>query len=413
MAHSIPEGSGLLIRTPLGVAFHTGDWKLDPDPVVGATTDPARMKAIGDEGCLALICDSTNVLRDGESPSEADVARTLEKLIASAQKRVVVTTFASNVARLRTVAVAAKAAGRRVVCLGRAMDRIVEAARECGFLDGIDEFLPNDALDRVAKDKVVVLATGSQGEPRAAMARIAVDEHPDLKLAPGDRVIFSSRTIPGNEKAVNRIINALVDQDIEVITDRTELVHVSGHPRRGEVKRMYEWTRPRIAVPAHGEALHLVEHRALALEAGVPAAPRVRNGDLARLAPDGPVLLDQVANGRWMKDGATLARDDAAMRERAKLGFAGVVSVAAVVNARGDLVGVPDVVSHGLPESGREGKALADVIDAAVFSALEHAPKAKRRDPDGLSTMLERAVRGAVQEAWGKKPVVHAMVVVV
>ena len=412
VAHSIPEGSALAIRTPLGMALHTGDWKLDPNPIVGQPTDPARMKALGDEGVLALVCDSTNVLRDGESPSEADVAKTLTALIAEAPKRVVVTTFASNVARLRTVAIAAQAAGRRVVCLGRAMDRIVEAARECGYLDGVQEFASNDALDRMPRDKVVVLATGSQGEPRAAMARIAVDEHPDLKLAPGDRVIFSSRTIPGNEKPVNRIINALVDQDIEVITDRTQLVHVSGHPRRGEVARMYEWTRPAIAVPAHGEALHLVEHRAMALAAGVPAAPRVRNGDMVRLAPDGPILLDQIAKGRWMKDGNTLARDDAAMRERVKLGFAGVVSVAAVVNARGDMVGVPDVVSYGLPETGRDGRVLADAIDRAVFKALEHSPKAKRRDADALSRLLERAVRGAVYEAWGKKPVVHALVVV-
>jgi ribonuclease J len=412
VAHSIPEGSGLLIRTPLGMAFHTGDWKLDPDPVVGATTDPARMAAIGEEGCLALICDSTNVLREGESPSEADIAKTLRELIASAPRRVVVTTFASNVARLRTVAVAAQACGRKVVCLGRAMDRIVEAARECGYLDGVEDFLSNDMLDRLPKDKIVALATGSQGEPRAAMARIAADEHPDMKIAAGDRVIFSSRTIPGNEKAVNRIINALVDQEVEVITDRTHLVHVSGHPRRGEVARMYQWTRPQIAIPAHGEALHLVEHRALALASGVASAPRVRNGDVVRLAPERPALLDQVQSGRWMKDGMTLARDDAAMRERMKLAFAGVVSVAAVVNARGDLVGVPDVVSHGLPERGREGKVLADVIDRAVFSVLEHGPKAKRRDPDALSTLLERAVRGAVQEAWGKKPVVHALVVV-
>ncbi len=413
VAHSIPEGSALAIRTPLGMIVHTGDWKLDPDPIVGQPTDAARLTALGDEGCLALICDSTNVLRDGVSPSEADVARTLKTLIEEAPRRVVVTTFASNVARLRSVAVAAQAAGRRVVCLGRAMDRIVEAARECGYLDGVNDFMPNDALDRMAKDKVVVLATGSQGEPRAAMARIAVDEHPDLKLSPGDRVIFSSRTIPGNEKPVNRIINALVDQDIEVITDRTHMIHVSGHPRRGEVARMYEWTRPQIAVPVHGEALHLVEHRALARAAGVAQTPRVRDGDMLRLAPGQPTLLDQAPHGRWMKDGLTLARDDSAMRERVKLGFAGVVSLAAVINARGDLVGVPDVVSHGLPETGRDGKVLADAIDRAVFSVLEHGPKAKRRDPDALSTLLERAVRGAVQEAWGKKPIVHALIVVV
>lgn len=411
VAHSIPEGSALAIRTPLGLAVHTGDWKLDPDPIVGATTDAARFTALGDEGVLALICDSTNVLREGESPSEADVARSLRRLIGAARHRVVVTTFASNVARLRSVAVAAQAAGRKVVILGRAMDRIVDAARECGYLDGVDPFLSGDSFDRIARDKVVVLATGSQGEPRAAMARIAVDEHPDAKLSQGDLVIFSSTTIPGNEKAVGRVINALVDQEIEVVTNGRELVHVSGHPRRGEVERMYAWTRPRIAIPAHGEAVHLAEQRALARGLGAQS-PRVRNGDMVRLAPEGPVLIDQVAKGRWMKDGLTLARDDAALRERLKLGYAGVVSVAAVITAKGDLVGVPDVVAHGLPEKGRNGAVIADAIDRAVFAALEGSPRARRRDPDAVSTMLERAVRGAVQEVWGKKPIVHAMVVV-
>jgi ribonuclease J len=412
VAHSIPEGSALAIRTPLGTVLHTGDWKLDRDPVVGAPTDAARLQALGDEGVLALVCDSTNILRDGESPSEADVAVTLKELVQGAPQRVVVTTFASNVARLRSAALAAQAVGRRVICLGRAMARIEDAARECGYLDGVEEFLPGDAIERLPRDKVMALATGSQGEPRAAMARIAADEHPDFKIASGDRVVFSSRAIPGNEKAVGAIVNALVDMDVEVVTDRTHLVHVSGHPRRGEVERMYAWVRPLIAVPAHGEALHLAEHRAFARQLGVPHTPRVRNGDLLRLAPGAPCLIDQAPHGRWMKDGAIVG-DDEAVRQRRRVAYAGVVSIAAAVNGKGDLVGVPDVTFVGLPALSKDGRSIADVVDKAVFSTLDALPRARRRDPDAVSTALERGVRGALNEAWGKKPTVHAMIVAV
>src|SRR5579871_850496 len=264
VAHSIPESSALAIRTPAGLIVHTADWKIDPTPIIGPPTDETRLKALGEEGVLALVCDSTNVLREGESPSEADVARNLAALVGEASGRVVVTTFASNVARLRAAAEAGLANGRQVIVIGRAMERVVAVARECGYLDGVPSFLGQDHFDRIPRNKVLALATGSQGESRAALARIAEDEHPTATLAPGDIVVFSSRTIPGNEKAVGAIINGLVAQGIEVITDRTHLVHVSGHPRRAELARMYAWLKPAIAVPAHGEALHLSEHAAFA-----------------------------------------------------------------------------------------------------------------------------------------------------
>ena len=257
VAHSIPESNALAIRTPLGIVVHTGDWKIDATPLLGAPTDQAKLTALGDEGVLALVGDSTNAVRDGRSPSEAEVAKTLAELIRTAPARVAVTTFASHVGRIRAVADAARAAEREVVLVGRAMERVVQVARETGYLDGVQDFRQAESYGYLPPDKVLALCTGSQGEPRAALARIAQDEHPEVTLTRGDRVIFSARTIPGNEIAVSRVINGLVTQGVEVITDRDHLVHVSGHPRRAELLDMIGWVRPRILVPAHGEALHL------------------------------------------------------------------------------------------------------------------------------------------------------------
>ena len=303
VAHSIPESNALAIRTPLGLVVHTGDWKLDDTPYLGSLTSEASFRALGEEGVLALVCNSTNVVRDGISPSEADVSRHLGELIREAPHRVAVTTFASNVARMRSVADAARQCGREVVVVGRAMDRVADVARECGYLDNLPEFRPPDSFGYFPRDKVVAMLTGSQGEPRAALARIAQKEHPDIALSPGDRVIFSSRAIPGNEKAISTIINSLIDQGIEIITDRNHLVHVSGHPRRDELARMYQWTRPRIAIPAHGEPLHLTEHAAFARKQGVSEVVEARNGTMVRLAPGPAKIIDDVPAGRLYKDG--------------------------------------------------------------------------------------------------------------
>jgi len=269
MAHSIPESNALIIRTPAGNVLHTGDWKIDPTPILKDATDERKLRALGEEGCLALIGDSTNAVRDGRSPSEADVARSIADIIKNARRRVAVTTFASNVGRLRAVCDAAHAAGREVVLVGRAMDRVIGVARETGYFDGVSDLRGPDAYGYLPPDKVLALCTGSQGEPRAALARIAEDQHPDVTLSKGDLVIYSARTIPGNEKAVGRIINGLIEQGIEVITDRTHLVHVSGHPRRAEIEALIGWVRPRIVVPVHGEALHLNEHAAIARKCSV------------------------------------------------------------------------------------------------------------------------------------------------
>ena len=414
MAHSIPESNALIIRTPLGAVLHTGDWKLDPTPVLGPPTDEAKLRALGAAGCLALVGDSTNAVREGRSPSETDVAKSLAELIKNSPARVAVTTFASNVGRLRAVADAARACEREVVVVGRAMDRIIQVARETGYLDGVQDFRGTDTYGYLPPDKVVALCTGSQGEPRAALARIAKDEHPDVTLARGDRVIFSSRTIPGNEKAVGAVINGLVTQGIEVITDRNHLVHVSGHPRRAELEDMFSWVRPQIAVPVHGEALHLAEHAALARKVGVPQVVSCRNGDLVRLAPGTPAVIDEVTEGRLYKDGRLLVEADArTVADRRRLGFVGIVTVALAIDDKGVLAADPEVELIGIPEVDAEGEKFAAIAYDAVLDTVENLPKGRRRDPEAVLEAVKRAVRGAVADRWGKKPICVVQVIVV
>ncbi len=413
MAHSIPEANALIIRTPLGNVLHTGDWKLDPTPILGDATDEKKLRALGEEGCLALIGDSTNAVRDGRSPSEADVAKTIAELVKTARGRVAVTTFASNVGRLRSVAEAARAAGRELVVVGRAMDRIIQVARETGYWDDMPDARPVDAYGYLPPDKVVALCTGSQGEPRAALARIAEDQHPDVTFSRGDRVIYSARTIPGNEKAVGRVINGLIDQGIEVITDRTHLVHVSGHPRRAELEDLIGWVKPKILVPVHGEALHLSEHAALARKCGVKQVMQVRNGDLLRLAPDARVI-DEVPAGRLYKDGALIVEADArTVADRRRLSFAGAVSVALAITDKGVLAADPELDLIGIPERDRDGRLLYDAVHDAVLETIESLPRKRRGDPDAVAEAVRRAVRAAIAQRWGKKPMCHVHVLAV
>ncbi len=413
MAHSIPESNALILRTPHGTVLHTGDWKIDPTPVIGPPTDEAKLRALGQAGCLALVGDSTNAVREGRSPSETDVAKSLAALILSAPGRVAVTTFASNVARIRAVADAARAADREVVVVGRAMDRIVQVARETGYLDGVRDFRGQDVYGHLPHDKVVALCTGSQGEPRAALSRIAGDEHPDVTLTRGDRVIFSSRTIPGNEKAVGRVINGLIDQGIEVITDRNHLVHVSGHPRRDEIRELISWVKPRLVVPVHGEALHLSEHGALARECGAQVG-MCRNGDLVKLGPGDPGIVDRIPTGRLYKDGKLLvSADGRAIADRKRLSYAGYVSVALALTDKGQLAADPEVELIGIPEQTAGGEAMAEVAYEAAVETFETLPKARRRDPDSVEEAVRRGVRAALAQSWGKKPLVHVHVLVV
>ncbi len=409
--HSIPEPMSLVIRTPLGNVVHTGDWKIDQAPSLGPMTDEARFRAIGDEGVLALMCDSTNANRDGVSPSEEEVSHGLRKIIEDAEGRVAITTFSSNVGRIRSIARAAQAAGREVLLLGSSMKRVVNVARDVGLMEGIQPFIAEDEYGYIPRDKVVVVLTGSQGEPRAALAKIARDEMRNVALAAGDTVVFSSRTIPGNEKAILDIMNGLIDQGINIVTDADALVHVSGHPRRNELVRMYEWTRPQILVPVHGEAAHLTAQAELGAQAGIPTIPRVRNGDVLRIAPGPAEVIDQVAHGRIFKDGKLIGDlDEMGIGDRRKLSYVGHVSVNVLLDSRFDFIGDPDLVAFGLPEFDEEGEDMEDTLYDAVLGAVESIPRARRKDLEMVREAIRRAVRSAANEAWGKKPVVTVFV---
>jgi ribonuclease J len=413
VAHSVPESCALAIRTAAGTVIHTGDWKIDPTPVVGLPTNEKRLREIGDEGVLAMVADSTNIFRDGISPSEAEVSKALTELIANSPARVAVTTFASNVARMRSVAQAALACGREVICVGRAMDRVVGVATEMGMLKGLPPFRSADAYGYLPPDKVVALLTGSQGEARAALARIARNEHPEVTLSQGDRVIFSSRTIPGNEKEVGAIINGLYRQGIDVITDRTHLVHVSGHPRRDEVKQLYSWVRPKVAIPAHGETSHLSEHAIFAKAQGVPNVIRAFNGEVVQLSGQ-PGVVDQVQSGRIFKDGDLLVHaTDRTVPDRKKLSFAGIVSVAVAVDERGTLMSDAEIRTAGLPVKTSDGQDFDAFVLDLTEDLLENLPKKKLQDPAALRQILERGIRNGVSAEWDKKPMVHALVTLV
>jgi len=405
--HSIPEPMSLAIKTPLGTVIHTGDWKIDLDPSLGPLTDEARFRKLGDEGVLALICDSTNAVRDGVSPSEREVSESLTKIIEAAEGRVGITTFSSNVGRIRSIAQAAEAAGREVLLLGSSMKRVTEVARDIGLMEGLKPFIAEDEFGYIPRGKVVVILTGSQGEPRAALAKIARDEMRNVAFTDGDTIIFSSRAIPGNEKAINDIKNGLVEQGINVITDSEALVHVSGHPRRHELQQMYGWTRPKMVVPVHGEAVHLTAHAELAEQSGIAEVPRVRNGDVLRLAPGAPEVVDHAPFGRIFKDGSLIGDyEEMGIGERRKLAFVGHVAVSVLLDSRYDFQGDPEVEPYGLPQFDDEGEDMGDTLYDAVLGAIESIPRARRKDLEMVREAVRRAVRSTANEIWGKKPVV-------
>jgi ribonuclease J len=411
MSHSIPEPCALAIRTPAGMVVHSGDWKIDPTPGIGRPIDVERLAQLGEEGVRALICDSTNAVRDGVSPSEMDVAADLTRVIQGAKRRVAVTTFASNVARIRSIALAAKAAERDVVVMGRSMHRAIEVATELGYMDDLPAFLSEDAYGYLPPERVVLLLTGSQGEERAALARIAAGDHRNVALSKGDMVVFSSRTIPGNEKAVNAIVNKLAEARVEIVTDRDALVHVSGHPRRGELTQLYDLLKPQALIPAHGEAMHLKAHHDLAKAHGIKNTKIARNGDLVRLSPGRLEIIDEIPVGIEVKDGMIFGDpEETGVQERRKLSFAGAIVVSVVVDARGDLVGEPQAALFGLPETDEEGDDMEDIVIDEVIHALESIPKNRRKNLDIVTEAARRAARAAVRDCWGKKPLTQALV---
>jgi len=400
LAHSIPEGNGLLIETPHGRIFHTGDWKIDETPVLGEPSSHEALEKVGDQGVLALVCDSTNVFQNEVSGSESAVHEGLRNEVERARGRVVITTFASNAARLQTIGRVANETGRQVCMAGRSLDRIVRVAKSTGYLKDFPDIVDFDAAMRLPKSEVLIVATGGQGEQRAALGRIAFGNH-DLKLTEGDTVIFSSKIIPGNEAAIGRIMNALSDLGVIIVTDRQAHVHVSGHPGRPELAQMYEWIRPQIIVPVHGEPRHMAEQARFALAQGVPQAIVQHNGDLIRLAPDGPKKLDEVRVGRLVLDGdVILPADGATITERRRLGYSGLITVTLPVGANGDLAGDLVIRAFGVPVEEDRDDFIADATDSGR----------RAFNSDLAEDQLREAVRLAVRRcatAWtGKKPLV-------
>jgi ribonuclease J len=413
LTHSIPEPNGVAIRTPLGTVLHTGDWKIDPDPLTGPVTDVEAIRRLGDEGVLAMVCDSTNVFVDGEAGSEAQVRETLTPLIAGLKGGVAAACFASNVARMDTIIRAAEGAGRRVCLVGRSMIRMSQAARSVGLLEGVGPFLTDVEARNIPKAQVLYLCTGSQGEPRAALARIADGSHPHVKLGKGDAAVFSSRIIPGNEIPIRNLQNKLADLGVRLYTERDHPgIHVSGHPCRDELKRMYQWARPTIAVPTHGERRHLLEHAALARDLQISQAVAPRNGDMVRLAPGQAEIIDEVPSGRLYVDaGVVTPEHGEALRERRHASFNGMLAVSLALDGRSRLASGPQVRAIGLPadEDYTLEEATDDLAEAAkdaVFSL-----SADGRDDDAaVEAAISRALKKVAFRIWKRRPVVEATV---
>jgi ribonuclease J len=404
LAHSIPEMNALLIDTPFGRVFHTGDWKLDEKPMIGEPLSAQALKAIGDEGVLALMGDSTNVFNDEASGSESSVRPDLERLVGEAKGRVLITTFASNAARVQTLGQVAVATGRQVCVAGRSLDRIIKIAKAAGYLLDFPPTIDFDAANRVPPKELMIIATGGQGEARAALSRIAHDGH-KLKLSAGDTVMFSSKQIPGNEDSIGIVQNALAQRDILMVTERQAHIHVSGHPGRPEIERLYGLLRPEIVVPVHGERRHMAEHARLATAIGVPKTIVQVNGDVVRVAPNGPKTVERVRSGRLVLDGdVILAANGATMNDRRKVSVNGLVSVAVAVDKAGQSKGRPQIGLLGLPVEEDRADFIEDATEA-VLDAISDGP----RDQAKLKEAIRLAVRRRASAWTGKKPVVDVL----
>jgi ribonuclease J len=403
VAHSTPEAQALAIRTPAGLVVHTGDWKLDPHPMVGPPTDEAAFQALGDEGVLAMVCDSTNALVEGHSGSEGDVRRSLAALIKGLTGRVVVTCFASNVARVESVAIAARDAGRSVALVGRSLRNLDAAARESGYLSTLPPFIPEDRADDVPDNSLLILITGSQGEARSALARVAMDTHPNLALGEGDTVIFSSRMIPGNERAIGTVQDNLVRRGVRVMTDDDHMVHVSGHPARDELRKLYKLVRPKFSVPVHGEWRHLSAHAALAKEMGIEPL-MMEDGDILQLFPGRPEVIDSVPVGKLALDGnRVVPLQGGVMAARRRMLFNGVVVGSVAVDATGRVMGQARISAPGLfePEDAESVRIARD-----FGAAVGELPAPLRRDDVALLDAAKSALRRALGKRLGKRPLV-------
>ena len=412
LAHSVPETQALAISTSLGTVLHVTDWKLDPEPLVGPATDEEALRTIGDDGVLALMCDSTNVFVDGRTGSEGPLRNSLIDVVQNCRNRVAIACFASNVARMESAIRVAEATGRRVALVGRSLWRIAEIAKECGYLENCPEFVDARDIGYLPRDEVLMLVTGSQGESRAALARIAADDHPEISLSEGDAVIFSSREIPGNERAIGRLKNQLARLNVEVINERDAFVHVSGHPAREELQELYEWVKPPMLVPIHGEARHLIEHCKFARENGIPVTAMAENGEMLRLAPGEPKILAQVQSGRYAVDGRRLVPVEGdVVRARRRMTFSGVAVITVVLDEDGELIKTPQLSAPGIVDGIGEDVVMHEEAISAIVDAVSSMSRRQRFLDDKLESVVSRAARRVFRAETGKRPIVQVHVV--
>ena len=407
LTHSILEPNGLKINTPSGTILHTGDWKCDPNPLIGNKIDESKLRQIGDEGVLAMICDSTNVFSMGRSGSEMDVRKSMINIIQKLKKRIIVTSFASNVARMESVFYCAEKTGRQISLVGRSMHRIFKAARECGYLQNVIDPIDSRDVKKIGREKIIYLCTGSQGEPMGAMMRIANYIHPDVFIERGDAVIFSSKIIPGNEKKLYKLHNQLVREGIEVISEENEFIHVSGHPNREDLKDMYDWVRPKSIIPVHGEHRHMIEHIKFAKEMQIPFPIKVENGDIVKLSPgEKPEVFDKAPSGRLFVDGnISVEEESRSIKERKNISANGILDVTILVTPKGNIHNKPILNYRGLPIDNDEDYQyeLENIIEktSRTFSLNNQNQK------DNIIEAIKISCRKITKEITGKKPVTN------
>jgi ribonuclease J len=409
LTHSIPEPNALAITTPLGTVMHTGDWKIDPDPLVGGATDAQKLTSWGDKGILAMVCDSTNVFAEGVSGSEDAVRQELNILIGEhPTKRVVVACFASNVARLETAFLAAQKYNRRVCLLGRSMDRMVKAAQKSGYLKDIPTFIDTATAMNLPPHEVMIVSTGSQGEPRSALSRLSTDSHPRVKLDHRDVVFFSSRVIPGNESSISALQNNLVRKGIEIITSHEEDIHVSGHPARDELRQMYKWVRPHVLIPVHGELRHMMEQASLGLECGIPKAVVPENGTLIQVEADNPRIIDEVPVGQLGLDGTRLVpMINPMIRDRARLAVQGSIFISIAVDKNAILSKTPQITLLGVCS----GKEESDRLDREIHKTIRQIINNGFQTLESLKEEIRNSARRVVNQWIGKKPVTEIHII--
>ena len=404
LTHSILEPNGLSIKTPLGTILHTGDWKIDPNPLIGNKIDEEKLKKIGSSGVSAMICDSTNIFSPGRAGSESDVRDSLLRIMEVKTKRILVTSFASNVARMESIFYCAKKTGRSICLVGRSMHRIYKAARKCGYLKGLIEPLePRDAK-KVSKNKILYLATGSQGEPMGAMNRIVNGSHPDVFLEEGDCVIFSSKIIPGNEKKLYNLQNQIVKNNIEIISEENAFVHVSGHPNRDDLKDMYTWVKPKSIIPVHGEHRHMQEHVSFAKEMQIPKTLLIENGDIIKLLPgDAPQIIDKAPSGRVYLDGSiNVETDSQSIKDRKNLSINGYLEITLLVSNNGKIK-KPIISFRGIPENQNNEPFIFD-MENEIFNICKTFSIESKNQQKNLIETIKQNCRRIVRERTGKKP---------